>query len=244
MEKKRATNGKFKVFLKKNIYYIIMAICLLAIAAMVTVAIVTSQNNNDLDPGIDAGPGDNVNDPDDTPPVDNPGDDDDNTPPVDNPGDGDDNTPPVDNPDEPIVVPVVLFAAPVANVNVIKDYSMDSLVWNQTLKHYAVHNGIDFGGNDGDNVMSVYDGTIIEVKYDILNGYTVKVQHNDSLVTSYSSLNEPTVAVGQTVAKGDVLGTMGVTAANEYLDGAHVHFSLYEDGKIANPYTYLTLGDK
>lgn len=230
MEKKRATNGKFKVFLKKNIYYIIMAICLLAIAAMVTVAIVTSQNNNDLDPGIDAGPGDNVNDPDDTPPV-------------DNPGDGDDNTPPVDNPDEPIVVPVV-FAAPVANVNVIKDYSMDSLVWNQTLKHYAVHNGIDFGGNDGDNVMSVYDGTVIEVKYDILNGYTVKVQHNDSLVTSYSSLNEPTVAVGQTVAKGDVLGTMGVTAANEYLDGAHVHFSLYEDGKIANPYTYLTLGDK
>lgn len=230
MEKKRATNGKFKVFLKKNIYYIIMAICLLAIAAMVTVAIVTSQNNNDLDPGIDAGPGDNINDPDDTPPV-------------DNPGDGDDNTPPVDNPDEPIVVPVV-FAAPVANVNVIKDYSMDSLVWNQTLKHYAVHNGIDFGGNDGDNVMSVYDGTVIEVKYDILNGYTVKVQHNDSLVTSYSSLNEPTVAVGQTVAKGDVLGTMGVTAANEYLDGAHVHFSLYEDGKIANPYTYLTLGDK
>ena len=107
-----------------------------------------------------------------------------------------------------------------------------------------MHNGIDFGGNDGDNVMSVYDGTVIEVKYDILNGYTVKVQHNDSLVTSYSSLNEPTVAVGQTVAKGDVLGTMGVTAANEYLDGAHVHFSLYEDGKIANPYTYLTLGDK
>lgn len=238
MEKKRATNGKFKVFLKKNIYYIIMAICLLAIAAMVTVAIVTSQNNNDLDPGIDAGPGDNVNDPDDTPPVNNP---DDEIPPVDNPDD--DNTPPVDNPDEPIVVPVV-FAAPVADVNVIKDYCMDSLVWNQTLKHYAVHNGIDFGGNDGDNVMSVYDGTVIEVKYDILNGYTVKVQHNDSLVTSYSSLNEPTVAVGQTVAKGDVLGTMGVTAANEYLDGAHVHFSLYEDGKIANPYTYLTLGDK
>lgn len=227
MEKKRAANSKFKVFLKKNVYYIIMAVCLIAIAAMVTVTLITKNNANIEDPGIDTGNmgdnGDNVDDGDD---LTNP----------DNPTGGDENV-------DPSPVQIV-FGAPVADVNIIRDYSMDSLVWHTTLKHFAVHSGVDFGGNDGDSVMSVYAGTVTAVTYDVLNGYTVTVTHNDSLVTTYSSLNEPAVVVGQTVAKGDVIGTMGITGTNEYLDGAHVHFCLYENGQITDPYTYLSLGDK
>lgn len=229
MEKKRAANGKFKAFLKKNVYYIIMAVCLIAIAAMITVTLITKNNANNVtpdDPGVIVGPGSDDNQ------GENPGGDD----PVVNPGDDD----PV-NPPTPVTV---VFASPVKDANVTNDYKMDSLIWYNTLKHYAVHGGIDFAGNDGDNVMSVYAGTVSEVKYDILNGYTVKIKHNDTLTTSYSSLNEPSVVVGQTVAKGDVIGTMGTTATNEYLDGAHVHFSLYSNGKIADPYEYLSLGEK
>lgn len=223
MEKKRAANSKFKVFLKKNVYYIIMAVCLLAIAAMITVTLLTKDSGIIDDPGINVGPSDDIQNPDDV-------------------------TPPVVEPDEPdpiIPTPVqIVFANPVADVNIIRDYCMDTIVWHETLEHYAVHGGIDFAGNDGDAVMSVYAGTITDISYDVLEGYTVTIKHNDNLTTTYSSLNEPTAVVGQSVAKGEVIGTMGLTATNEYLDGAHTHFCLYENGELANPYTYLTLGDK
>jgi len=226
MEKKHATKGKFKTFLKKNVYYIIMGICILAIAAMVTVAIVTKNNSTDV-----VGPSQNIDNPPEQ--VTNP-DDVQNT---DNPG--------TQQPDPVIPTPTaVVFVNPVQEVKILKDYSMDALVWNATLKHYKVHNGIDFAGEDGTDVMSVYAGTVSNITYDILNGYTVTVVHNDKLTTTYSSLNEPTVTVGQTVAKGEKIGTMGITATNECLDGAHVHFCLYENGEIADPNKYFENGDK
>ncbi len=226
MEKKRATNGKFKTFLKKNVYYIIMGVCLIAIAAMVTVALVVKDNKDAVDP---VGPSQDI------------------TPSTDDAVKPDDDNPTINpTPTEPVIPTptAIVFACPVADVNILKDYSADTLVWNATLKHYAVHTGIDFAGNDGDSVMSVYSGRVSNIKYDVLNGYTVTITHNDKLTTTYSSLNEPAVTVGQTVLKGEVIGTMGVTATNEYLDGAHVHFCLYENGEAADPYTYLTIGEK
>lgn len=228
MEKKQASNGKIKMFFKKNVYYIIMAICLLAIAAMITVAVLT-RNKPAADPGVNVGPSDNVVD--DTPT---------NVTPTNN---DEPTLDPINDPTDTTPVAVV-FASPVGDDNVICDYCMDSLVWHKTLKQYSVHNGIDFGGNDGDNVYSAYSGVVTDVNYDVLHGYTVKIKHTDKLTTTYSSLNEPTVVIGQTVSKGEKIGTMGTTATNEYLDGAHVHFSLYEDGVIADPNVYLPTGNK
>ncbi len=247
MEKKQSSQ-KAKNFFKKNVYYIIMAVCLLAIAAMVTVTVLINNGviggqDNDLNndnPVINPDDDDqtiNPGDDDDNPTV-NPGDDDDN--PTVNPGDDDDN--PTINPDDEKPAAIV-FASPVTNVNVIQGYSMDALVWNSTLKHYAVHNGIDFGGADGDNVCAVYDGVVTSVTYDVLNGHTVTIKHSDTLSTVYSSLNEPAVEEGQTVKQGGVIGTMGVTATAEYALGAHLHFSVLENGEIVNPDSYLTISE-
>lgn len=236
MEKKQSSQ-KAKQFFKKNVYYIIMAVCLLAIAAMVTVTVLI---NN----GVIGGKPD-VNNPDN--PVIKPNEDnndpvvkpDDNKPVV-KPDDNKPNVKPDDNkPDEKPTA--IVFGAPVKSVNVIQKYAMDSLVWNSTLKHYAVHNGIDFGGKDGENVLACYDGEVTSVTYDVLNGHTVTIKHNDKISTVYSSLNEPVVKVGQKVNKGTVIGTMGVTATAEYSLGAHLHFSVTENGEIINPETYLTM---
>ncbi|MBR1746721.1 MAG: peptidoglycan DD-metalloendopeptidase family protein [Clostridia bacterium] len=226
MEKKHATNGKLRTFLKKNVYYIILAICLIAIAAMIAVTVITRSNTSaDVTP---AGPTDNVD------PVDvEPGE------PSD-PGKTDEPTQPSE-PEKPVAI---VFASPVRDANVQKDYAMDSLVWHKTLRQYSVHDGIDFAGNDGDSVLAVYGGTVTAVDYDVLNGYVVKIKHNDRLTSSYACLNEPTVVVGQTVQKGEAIGTMGLTSGKEYLEGAHVHFSLLKDGEISDPYEYLSLGDK
>lgn len=215
MDKKYAKNGKSKAFLKRNMYYIIMGVCILAIGAMITVAVLTQKE----DPG--------------TPVVDDPVIDE---PVVDDPNDPED--PVVVNP-EPIV-----FAAPVTSNTVMKDYAMDTVVWWSTLKLYKVHDGIDYSGAENEAVKAAYAGTVSEVGYDALNGNYVKIDHGNGLVTYYGSLSEPVVVKGQAVSAGTVLGNISASATNEMTDGAHVHFSVYLNNNIVNPYDYLPEGDK
>lgn len=228
--KRKIDSTKVKAFFKKNMYYIIMGVCVLAIGAIITVAVVATQDKSDAVPG-DIG----AEDPSPSIPDDNPVVKPDDT--VDNP-DPDSSTTPVVKPD-PIV-----FTLPVKDGTVVKDYTMDTLVWSSTLKQYQVHNGIDFTGAEGSAVTAVYAGTVTDVSYDALNGNTVTIDHGNGLKTVYSSLSEAKVAVGQKVYTGTELGAISSTATGEMSDGAHVHFSVYLNGAVANPYDYLPEGDK
>ena len=232
MEKK---SSKTKSFWKRNVYYIIMAVCLLAIAAMVTLTILI---NN----GVIGKKGDIVNDTPDAPAINTEPTQTDTQEPIDQPTENPTETP-TEKPVEQETPTAIVFACPVEKVNIGTNYSMDALVWNASLKHYAVHDGIDFLGNDGDNVFAAYDGVVESVNYDALHGHSVTIKHNDSLKTTYSSLNTPTVTVGQGVKKGGVIGTMSSSATNEYSLGAHVHFSATENGVEIDPNTYLTLSE-
>lgn len=217
MDKKYAKNGKTKAFLKRNMYYIIMGVCILAIGAMITVALLTQDKTPVPDPvQNDPIPDPAGNDPD----------------PVDN------------NPEEPVPTPIV-FRLPVANeANVQMDYVMDTVVWWSTLKVYRVHNGIDFAGAETDTAVAAYKGVVRKVEYDALNGHYVEIDHGNGLVTYYGSLSEPAVAVGQQVEAGTVLGNLSTSATAEMKLGPHVHFAVYKDGKVVSPYDYLPEGDK
>ncbi|MFA5450136.1 MAG: M23 family metallopeptidase, partial [Clostridia bacterium] len=144
---------------------------------------------------------------------------------------------------DPLKEPIV-FTQPVAGGEIVQDYAMETLVYWSTLKHYAVHNGIDFGGDDGAAVVAAYAGTVKSVDYDPLYGNVVTIDHGEGLVTSYGSLNEPLVTVGQEVKAGDQIGGMSISASNEMLLGPHVHFSVFLDGEVVSPYDYLPDGDK
>ena len=225
--KVKFNSQKIKAFFKKNMYYMIMGVCVLAIGAMITVAVVVGDNSK-----VDTTPNQNV-----TPDVNVP------TPDVDTPV----ITPPDTNiPDEDVVVeptPIV-FGMPIESGTIIKDYTMDTLVWSATLKQYQVHGGIDYAGEENTNVLCVYDGTVKSVTYDALNGHKVTVDHGAGLISEYSSLSEPVVAEGQKVYKGTKLATISTSATKEMTDGAHVHFSVKLNGEVANPYDYFAEGDK
>lgn len=226
MDKKYTKNSKFKAFMKRNMYYFIIGFCVLAIGAMITVALVAKD-----DSATDLNQQPNTETPvTETPPIDD-------TPVI--------TAPPID--DTPVIEPVVepiVFSAPIADGTVNKDYTMSTLVYWSTLKHYAVHNGIDYSGATGTAVNAAYGGKVLSVSYDALNGNVVKIDHGGDLVTYYGSLDTVNVTEGQTVAAGDAIGTIGTTATNEMLDGAHVHFAVYEKGVVADPYSYLPSENK
>ncbi|MDR0855722.1 MAG: M23 family metallopeptidase [Christensenellaceae bacterium] len=220
--------SKAKAFLKKNVYYIIMGVCVLAIGAMITVAIITaSKDKNSGGEPLDINPGDQ-------PAVVLP--DENNDTPTDIPG---------GNTDTPVVTPPapIIFAVP-ANAEIARDFTITSLIKWESLNKFAVHTGIDFISEEDTDVFCAYNGTVIKVGSDLLNGNYVIIDHGNGLTTQYASLSVPEVTEGQTVAKGAKIATTSTTGTAEAELGNHCHFAVYLNGAAVSPYDYFTEGDK
>lgn len=139
---------------------------------------------------------------------------------------------------EPKPVPLV-FTWPV-NGAVIASYSVETLVYDETMLDWRVHEGIDLAASEGTRVLCAAAGTVTEVYEDELMGVTVVVDHGDGLVSVYANLEEePAVEAGIKVYTGDILGAVGRTAAAESGRDAHLHFAMYEDGTPVDPEEYL-----
>ena len=150
--------------------------------------------------------------------------------------------------DTPVPVDTkIIFAMPVSNVNVIKESTDETtpVSYNTTMGYYTAHVAVDFGGTAGDSVFAVYGGTIESVTTDTLNGTKIIINHGNGLKTVYRSLTEAgTLKAGDTVKKGDLIGTMSSSYGYEYSEGAHLHFEVIENGKAVNPSKYLVFEEK
>lgn len=228
---KEKTNG-FLLFLRRNVAYVVLALCILAIGLTVTFVLLSRDNKIDIDseiPVIKPDEPDKPNQPDtpDTP-------DEPDTP---------------DTPDEPIepeepVIETIKFIIPVENLTGMSDYS-ETPVFSSTLSRYSAHKAIDFYAAEGSKVFAVYGGTVESVTNDILKGYTIVINHGNGLKTTYNSLADgDKVVKGQKVSKGDVIGAVSVTNRQEYKDGAHIHFEVSENGATIDPAKYMDISEK
>ena len=64
----------------------------------------------------------------------------------------------------------------------------------------------------------------------------VEITHSDGYVTRYGHHKNVTVAVGQLVKKGEVIGHMGSSGRST---GPHVHFEVLKNGRQVNPERYV-----
>lgn len=99
---------------------------------------------------------------------------------------------------------------------------------------YMQNSGIDYAGNGEFEVVSILDGTITEIKDDEIMGKTVKIQHNNDLVSVYQSMGTVNFKVNDTVGQGAIIGNSGENNIGKDL-GSHLHFELYYKGQIVNP---------
>lgn len=144
---------------------------------------------------------------------------------------------------EQVVVTPEGMCMPVENVNVLHDYGF---YHNSTLGSYYTHSGLDFSATTGDRVLCVDDG-VIESVYsgDVLTGTEITVTHADGLQSVYRFVDAAdSLKAGDTVKRGQVIGTVAAATGNEYKDGAHLHFEVREHGKVVDPTLYLTLEEK
>ena len=218
-------NSKVTDFIRRNAYYLAFVLCL-AVLAVITVALVTSGTNND---SVQTGGNDQI--------VDTPNDGDEPNGGEDTPSDQNPVNPPKDEEPTPTVI---IFDMPVFGGSVIKDYVGASVVYNQTLGLYSGHKAIDFGAEEGTQVVCVYDGVIESIEISKVNGTSVTVNHGNGLKSVYNSIEvAEDLQEGATVYKGDALGTVSTNNKTEHLDGAHLHFEVWENGEKIDPNKYL-----
>jgi murein DD-endopeptidase MepM/ murein hydrolase activator NlpD len=133
-------------------------------------------------------------------------------------------------------------AKPVAG-DTVAEYAMDCLLYNQTTRDWRTHNGIDLAAQEGSEVVSAADGEVHSIYEDETLGTTVVIRHLGGYNTKYSSLDkELKVEVGQKVAMGQAIGTVGTTALVESTLGPHVHFSVTYQDLPMDPAEFLSLG--
>ena len=119
-------------------------------------------------------------------------------------------------------------------------FSMDKLLYNETMRDWRTHDGIDIAAEAGTAVAAAKAGTVESVEADPIMGMTVVIRHEDKYETVYSSLTDmPEVEAGDSVSAGQVIGYVGESAASESALGPHLHFSVLNGGTPVDPETFL-----
>lgn len=100
----------------------------------------------------------------------------------------------------------------------------------------AMHNGLDFAGKEGSEVISVAAGVVTWTGKKSGYGQLVEVSHGDGFVTRYAHNQENLVVAGDVVRKGDTIALMGSSGRST---GAHVHYEVYKHGRPVDPSSYV-----
>ena len=100
----------------------------------------------------------------------------------------------------------------------------------------AWHKGIDFDARTGDPVMAVADGVVSFSGVRSGYGKVVEIDHGNGFVTRYAHNSRNVVQVGDLVRVGREIAKAGSTGRST---GAHVHFEVWENGRVVNPRKFL-----
>lgn len=98
------------------------------------------------------------------------------------------------------------------------------------------HKGIDFEADVGDAVLAVADGVVSYSGARSGYGNVVEIDHGNGYVTRYAHNSRLERQVGQLVHAGDEIAKAGSTGRST---GAHVHFEVWEHGRVVNPRQFL-----
>ena len=119
---------------------------------------------------------------------------------------------------------------------IVMPYSVDSAIYDPTLNQYRTSDSISISAAAGDAVQAAEKGKVQEITKDEEKGTSVVIEHDNGWLTTYSQLAEDvSVKTGETVEKGQVIGTVGEPTKYSVALGSHVQFGVSKDGETVDP---------
>ena len=99
-----------------------------------------------------------------------------------------------------------------------------------------MHEGIDIGAGYGAPIHAAAAGTVIYCGWESGYGNLTVIDHGGNLATAYGHQSSISVACGQQVSQGQVIGAVGNTG---HSTGPHLHFEVRVNGSPVDPLGYL-----
>ena len=103
---------------------------------------------------------------------------------------------------------------------------------------YMQNTGVDYTSDKDFEINAIGDGKVISITTDDITGTTIKIEHNNNIVSVYQSVKDPQVKEKDEVKKGQIIATSGTNNINSDL-GTHLHFELYKDNILVNPENFF-----
>ena len=100
----------------------------------------------------------------------------------------------------------------------------------------AWHQGVDFAGKEGSDIIAVASGVVTWSGDRYGYGLMVEINHGNGFSTRYAHCKENLVKVGDVVKKGQIVALMGSSGRST---GPHVHFEVFKHGRAVDPSTYI-----
>ena len=127
------------------------------------------------------------------------------------------------------------------NVKIIKNFydkDSDNVTQENSLilyqNTYMPNTGILYGNDNVFDVLAVLDGTVESVTTDEALGNIITIRHTNNMTTTYESLNNVDVIVGQAVNQGDIIGKSGTNKV-ESSANSMLLFEVNYNGNNINP---------
>ena len=131
------------------------------------------------------------------------------------------------------------FERPVEG-EIVREFAQENLVYSETLEEWVTHTGIDIKADKTTVVKAAEAGVVKSIKNDPRYGLTIVIEHDDTYQTVYSNLlTSEFVVEGETVEKGQSIGTVGNSAVFEIADEPHLHFEILKDSIAVDPSIYI-----
>lgn len=129
--------------------------------------------------------------------------------------------------------PRIVTVKPVSG-EIVRAYAKEPILW-EALGVIQSHEGIDIVGKKDESVLSAMDGVVKDAAMDALWGWRVTIAHTDGSEGTYAGLALTYVLAGQSVSRGEEIGTLMESIPCEKELGPHLHFELKKNGVKQDP---------
>lgn len=142
------------------------------------------------------------------------------------------------------ILPTVTFdeadtlSWPVAG-NVVLDYSMDGSIYFPTLQQYKYNPALVIGSDEGAQVLASARGIVESIQTDEETGTTITMNLGNGYKLKYGQLQELTVAEGDVVDQGNLIGYVSRPTKYYCTEGTNLYFAMTKDEEPVDPILYL-----